>query len=584
MEAELHRPLGDLLEEILDRGPGSYPRYLRGFPEAPRTYRLAVLLGGLCLGPDVVEVFHEWVARPDSPAKQGVLLGLGAIGHPLAEGYLVRVCRERPSLDAAITALQGLARIRGPKSLPLVVRCLDHPFLKAQACQTLAAYGGSDAEQALLDLGEDDPDAVRALARMGAPGGRERFLAALKREPPWPAWGAEGIGRLGDPELGERLTAFLCAEDEEVRRAAWEAYVRLGAPAGVEPLLEAAGDSPEGWMLEALGRAPDPRVQEYAAGFLSRPARGGWLRRLFRKTREGADPLRVIRALRHTCHPGAMEHLVRRLQEAEGPELRELLLVRGFREDPRYVPDLEGVWRRGALLPAYLAARCLAQVPSTQFLREALEMLGRPGLVREDELPPGGDPERLLEALAADTNPVVDLASFLDSGLVDLDALEENLRQRMASGAFPPGGPARGRLTGPEEQGLAGFLDALAAAHPSRRHALDRMWALLARVDDRGDPVLELFVCWGGEHRGGLQRALYQALPSSLGTWIQGRTDRDLPDLDTLAAAVPDKGPLAGPLRELLERTRRALQAECRDMVLMLEGAVRGDMVLIEAL
>ncbi len=584
MEAELHRPLGDLLEEILDRGPEGYPRYLRGFPQAPRAYRLAVLLGGLCLGPDVVEVFHEWVARPDSPSKQGVLLGLGAIGHPLAEGYLARMCRERPSLDAAITALQGLARIRGRKSLPLVVRCLEHPFLKAQACQTLAAYGGSEAERALLSLGDDDPEATRALARMGAAGARDRFLAALEREPPWPAWGAEGIGRLGDPVLGERLEALLGAQDEEIRRAAWEAYARLGAPGGPKPLLEAAGESPEGWMLEVLGRIPDPEVHEYVAGFLDRPEGGGWLRRLFRRGRPRIDPLQVIRALRHARHPGAMEHLVRRLEEAEGSELRELLLVSGFREDPRYVPELEGVWRRGELLPAYLAARCLAQVPSTAFLREALQMLGRPGLVRQDALPAAGDPERMLEALAAETNPVVDLASFLDAGLVDLEAFEENLRRRMASGAFPPGGPARGRFTGPEEQGLAGFLDALAAAHPARRHALDRMWSLLSQVDDRGDPVLELLVCWGGEHRGGLQRALYQALPSSLGAWIQGRTDRDLPELDTLAAAVPDEGPLAGPLRDLLERTRRALQAECRDMVLMLEGAVRGDMVLIEAL
>ncbi len=584
MEAELHRPLGDLLEEILDRGPEAYARYLRGFPQAPRAYRLAVLLGGLCLGPDVVEVLHEWVARPDSPSKQGVLLGLGVIGHPLAEGYLVRVCRERPSLDTAITALQGLARIQGGKSLPVVVRCLEHPFLKAQACQTLAAYGGPEAEQALLALGEDDPDATRALARMGTPVGRERFLAALEREPPWPAWGAEGIGRLGDPELGGRLLAFLGAEDEEVRRAAWEAYARLGAPGGLEPLLEAVGEAPEGWMLEVLGRIPDPRAHEYVAGFLSRPERGGWLRRLFRRGRARIDPLQVVRALRPARHPGAMEHLVRRLEEAEGPELRELLLVRGFREDPRYVPELEGVWRRGGLLPAYLAARCLTQVPSTRFLREALETLGRHGLVRQDDLPAGGDPERLLQALAADTNPVVDLASFLDSGLVDLEALEENLRRRLASGAFPQGGPAGGRFTGPEERGLAAFLDALAAAHPSRRHALNRMWALLSQVDDRGDPVLELFLCWGGEHRGGLQRALYQALPSSLGAWIQGRSDRDLPELEALAAAVPDEGPLAGSLRELLERTRRALQAECRDMVLMLEGAVRGDMVLIEAL
>ncbi len=584
MEDRVHRPLGDLLEEILDRGAPAYPRFLGQVQRAPRSYRLAVLLGGLCLGREILEVLHEWVARPDSPEKRGLMLGLGRLGHPLAEGYLARLCRERGSQDLASAALRGLGRIRGKKSLPLVIRSLEQPFLRQAACEALERYGGPEAEAALLEHG-DDPFAFQALARLGAGGARDRFLASLGAEPPLCEWAAQGIGRLGDPELAGRLVPLIGSDKGDLGRAAFEAYARLGAPEGVEPLLRAASPRPEPWMVEALGWVDDPQVQRLLLASLDPTERRGLLARLLGRRRAAADPEPVYRALRQATRPEVLEELVRRLPETEGRTLRTLLLVQGFRQDPRYAPDLRKVWQREDLLSAYLAARCLLQAPSTEFLAEALDRLQRPALAGLEQLPPGGDPERFLEALAADTNPVVDLASFLDSEILDLGAFEAELQRRLAARAFPSDEGPEARFRDPEERSLGEYLGALIRAQPGgRQAALGRLWILLSQVDDRGDPVLDLFLCWGGAHRGGLQRALFQGLPSALGRWIQGRTDRHLPELDRVAARAPSEGPLTGPIREMLDRARQALQAECRDMVLMLEGSVRGDMVLIEAL
>ncbi|GAB6063795.1 HEAT repeat domain-containing protein [Deferrisoma palaeochoriense] len=583
MDDLIHRPLGDLLEEILDRGPGAFHRYAGPVGTAPLRYRLAVLLGGLCLGPELGEALHEWVARPDSADKRALMLGLGFLGHPLAEGYLARLCRERGALDAAAAAVRALGRIRGPKAFPLVVAALEHPFLRAAACEALVHYGGDEAVAALLPLAED-PAAFRALAELGAAGARDLFLTRLAEDSPVGAWAAAGVGRLGDPDLARELLPWIGCGDPEKARAAFEAYAALGAPEGLGPLFEAAGPRPEPWTLEALGRLSHPEAQEFVARVLDPEESGGWLRRLFRRKARPLDPVPAYRALRAATAPGALERLALRIASETGTGLRELLLVRAFREDPRYAAELEAVWHRGELLPAYLAARCLLQVPTTEFLAEAVGELSRTGLVEADGLPPGADPERLLERTAAEANPVVNVASFLDEGFVDLDALEAELRHRFAAGAYPPAEAPASRLGGAVDAGLGRYLSALAGAHPARREGLHRLWNLLLQLEDRGDPLLELFLCWEGRHRGGLHRALFHGLPTALGRWIQGKTDRNLPEVDEIEARLPAEGPLVGPVRHMLERARSALKAECRDMVLLVEGQVRGDMVLIEAL
>ncbi len=587
MDDLVHRPLGDLLEEMLGRGCGAFHRYLSAYPAAPLPFRLAVVTAGLCLGPELADAIRKWVPRPESAEKRGLFLGLGALGHPAAEGYLTRVVREPSATDEAELALRGLGRIGGRESLPVVVGCLDHPFLRPAAAEALSVHGDPGAVEPLLGRA-DVLECFQALARIGAPAAADAFVGGLTRDPPWAAVAALGIGNLGDPSLAGRLVPLLAADDAGVGRAAFEAYAALGAPGGVEPLLARARDRLEPWMVPALGKVDDPGVHRFLGGLLAeRPPGGGWVKRLFRRKRRPAvDARAVYRALRTARDGEVLALLAARVTAERDPAaLRELLEVRAFREDPRFGPDLTEKWRGADLLPAYLVARALLEQPTDAFLCDLLDRLGRPGLAAVDAAPDAADEERLLEVHAAEANPFVLLGGFLDTDVVDPARLEGLLRVRLAKGAFPPDLSPQQRFSAPAEGPLAAYLDALARAQPGRTETLVRLWNLLADVEGRGgDPVLDLFLCWEGGHRGGLQRALAQGFPHALGAWVQGRGDRHLPDLDRIAAHLPEEGALRPHLRDALHRARTALQSECRDMVLMLEGSPRGDVVMVEML
>ncbi len=577
MDPLVHRPAGDLLEEIVGKGAEGFPRYLGHAGEAPRTYRLAVLLGGLSLGPGVVEAVREHLGRRESPEKWAVVRGLGELGHPEAEGYFARVLRERASADAMAVAVRCLGRIRGEKTLPLVLGALEQPLLVAEACGALGRYGTPEAVAALAARAEEFP-AFQALARLGA-ADPDRLTAALGRGAPWTAAAAQGLGLRGDPAQGERLLPLLASRDREEARAAFEAYARLGAPQGVAPLLQAAGRGLEAWSVEALGALGDPEAHGFLLAALAPPRPAGFWRRLLGGTKPGyADRRGVFRAVRGATDPGVLDALTGWLTAEDDPvALRELLGCRGLAEGGRG-EALAGAWRGGGLTVRYAAARALLQAPSGAFLAEALDCLGQPGLLSLDGAPASTDPARVLEVLARDENPFLLLGGFLDSGLADLETLEADLAARLGTWSFPGEGAAA-------RDGAGGaFLGAFGDARPGVRRDLGRLWTLLGEVTDRGDPLVELFLCHGGAHRGGLQRMLLRAFPAAVARFVQGRGDRHLPELDAVAAHLPTAGPAAASLGGVLDGARRALMAECRDIALLVEGSQRGDVVLIEAL
>jgi hypothetical protein len=106
----------------------------------------------------------------------------------------------------------------------------------------------------------------------------------------------------------------------------------------------------------------------------------------------------------------------------------------------------------------------------------------------------------------------------------------------------------------------------------------------VAELQSGGNSLLEIGLCLTGVHQGGIQRATFRALPAALGQLISGKDDRFLPVLDTLAGRIPSDSPLGPPLRNLFNKARKTLMAECRDMAVYSEGAPRGDMVLVEHL
>ncbi|MEW6487208.1 MAG: HEAT repeat domain-containing protein [Thermodesulfobacteriota bacterium] len=586
MEALVHRPIGDLLEEIFSRGAARFPPYVELYPSGPVPYRIAVLVGGLCLGPEAEAQLRDRLTQRDSPEKARLVLGLGEIGHPMAEGHLVRVLREPGGDEGKAAALRSLGRIRGTRSLPLVRQQLDHPGLLPAACEALAGYGGPEATAALLERAEEFP-AFRALCELGAPAARGVFLSGLERGPPWDAEAARGLGCLGDPAEAARLLACLEGPDPQLARAAFEAYARLGAPAGAEPLLRVVGQGLAPWMVAALEPVDDPGVHLALLEALSPGPPSGFFGRLFRRrAKPPADRRAVYRALRGAQEPAVVEGLLERLQEGAGLlEVREILQNRGLRAQERYAEGLLPLWREGDLLTRYLAARVLLQVPRADFLCEALDLLGRPGFVPLDGAPASADRARLLEAHARDHNPCLLLGGFVEAGFLDEVGLLEALRRRFASQGFPGDRGAAARFRGAGEEDIGEFLGALEAAHPGLDEPLARLWGLLDEVDEQGDRLLDLFLAWTGAHRGPLQRAVAQGLGPALARLVQGKTDRHLPVLDRIAEHVPREGPLAAPLQGAFAVARRTLQASCHDIALLLEGrSQRGDMVLIEEL
>lgn len=586
MDPLVHRPVGDLLEEILTRGAARFPGYVELYPLGPIPYRTSVLLGGLCLGPDTEAELRDRLTRRDTPEKTRLVLGLGEIGHPMAEGHLARVLRERGSEETMAAALRGLGRIRGARSLPLILQHLEQPSLFPSACEALALYGGPEAAAGLMGRAAEFP-AFRALCELGTSGAKAEILAGLERGDPWDAEAARGIGRLGDRELGIRLLPCLERTSPALARAAFEAYARLGAPAGVEPLLRLAEAGLEAWMVPSLASVDDPRVHRLLLESLTPPPSKGLLGRLFRRRKDpGIEGRAVYRSLRGATEPEVVEKLLARLGEAAPVlEVRELLENRSLCTEARHAEALLPLWREGDLFSRYLAARVLLQIPNAAFLAEALELLKRPGFLPLDGVPASADRARMLEAYARDNNPSLLLGGFLDTGLADASGLLESLRRRFAAQGFPEGREPAARFSGPGEGEIGEFLGALVAAHPDKAEPLTRMWGLLDELDDRGDRLLDLFLAWTGVHRGSLQRALAQGMGFALGRFVQGQTDRDLPLLDEIGGHAPKEGPLAAPVRAALEAARRTLQAACHDIALLSEGrSQRGDMVLIEEL
>lgn len=580
------RPAGDLLEEVVSRGASGFARYLGQYGSLAPVNRSSVLLGGLALGPDVATEWRARLSSRDSAEKNALAFGLGEIGHPDAEAYLARVVRERPSAEAAASALRGLGRIRSPRTFPLVLRALEDDVLFPAACEALAQYGGKEAVGALLARAADPP-AFRALADLGASEARELFLASLEQEDAPRAEAARGIGRLGDASLGLALLPHLESEDEALLRAAWEAYVALRAPEGAAPLVQRARTKPSPWMFDLLARVDSAETHAFFVELFQTAAPTTFWRKLWpwKRARSTVDRRTLLHGLRGAGAPPLLPSLLASLRSETDPlAAAEILKNRLLSGEPGYEGVLLELWRSESLVFTYLAGRASLRNPSVSLLAEALSFLSRPGFCGFDGASPLADPEHTLRVFAQENNPFLLLGGFLDSGHFPMEELVRALEQRLANGAFPPETAPETSFAGVEGCGLGPFFEAFGAALPAHHFELARLWNLLAQLRIGSDTLLDLFLSHAGVHRAGLQRLILRELPAALGQLVAGKDDRFLSQLDRLTASLPADPRLRTPVAQLLERCRRVLMAECRDMVLFSENMPKGDMVLIAQL
>ncbi|GAB4265474.1 MAG: hypothetical protein Kow0092_17840 [Deferrisomatales bacterium] len=577
---------GGLLQDLVLGGPERWIDRFRGYPEAPDELRAALLLGALALGPDVEEALGAHLGRPDSPAKYALARALGAAGHPAAAGTLLAVVRGRSRAGEPGEALRLLGAARVPRAFPLLVHALDSPYTFADACRALAAYATPEAAEALLPRAEAVP-ALEALAALGEPRARGAFRAAVAaRDPARRAAGALGLGRTEDREAAETLLPLLRDRDEEVAQVAFEAYARLGAPLGTGPLLEAARRRPAPWMVGPLGALGDGETDRFLVACLGGPERRRRHRgaRFLSRPNPLFDPLCVCRALGRSRDPRAASALLQRLRRDSDPAaVRAILQVPGVWARAASSDAVWEVWEGDDLVGQLAAARAFLAEPTPRALSAVTAYLARPGPVALGGLPQGADPGQALARHATERAPLVDLGALLESALLDRLPWLETLRERFVQGRFPPSDLALARRP-PEDAEVFAYLDALARAHPNQARALRRLWNLLDAVEDRGDRVLDLYLCFAGCHRGGVQRAVVRRLPEALARLARDMGEEHLPLLERIAVRAPTAGPLAGRLAGAFEEIRRALRSRCRDAALVPDRGPAGDLVLVEAL
>ncbi|TAL15744.1 HEAT repeat domain-containing protein [bacterium] len=586
MEDTINRPLGDLLEEILHKGIPAYPDQIRRYHACQTANRVAILLGGLALGPALQEALNEWSLKTDSPEKFSLMIGLSHMGHPDAERYFLRYLPEKKPEKVTRVAIEALSRLRSEKYFEFLVKCVDDPYLFPAVADALVNIGGERAGELLLPHTERW-EGFEALAKLAYPKARPLFIRALRQGPPMDAAAATALGKIGNPEDGERLSPLIGGKNHELSRAAFISYAKMGAPQGPEPLLRVAAKELQPWMVEPLSSLDSPEVYSLFMKNMESSKAGSLLKKMvFWKQEVKTENSWLYRGLRNCQDPAvAAELAVKLRQNPSKAELRALLQNKTLFTLESAEKDLLGLVQGNDLYASYLATRGWLNSPSTSFMTAAMKLLRMPGYVELDAATAIMDPQHLLESRSAELNPVLLVGRFLESGLVDLQSLQEKLKERLGQKKFPAVISPRTRFSALEDGGFGPFLEALGNAHSTIREELSRIWELFIDIEDESVPLFELFWSESGLHRGGIQRLIMRSLDGSVRRWIEGKDDRFLSELDSVESTIPRDGPLAARILGSFSSARVKLMSECKDIVVWMEGGgQRGDIVLIEKL
>lgn len=260
---------------------GEVPRLLAD-PVA-EVRRAGVVLAALALEHEAARAkLSEYVADPDRGVRLEAVGRLADLGEADVRPVLAQAL-EDPQFEVRFEAARGMAALRHPAGMEVLVAALDvgalrfralgslaelgdaravpairrifqkwllPPFERTQAAGALAKLGDTEAAQHLFKRigpawAPDRALAVELLGEVKAPGAFER-LSELLRDAKDPSRGAaaRGLGRLGDVRALPLLLEVLDDRDaeEDVRLDAAEGLWTLGTPEARERVL-AARDS-----------------------------------------------------------------------------------------------------------------------------------------------------------------------------------------------------------------------------------------------------------------------------------------------------------------------------------------------------
>jgi HEAT repeat protein len=421
------------LKEGFDAGPALGAVASIGGPEArhsllaamgdrrpERRLAAAQALGRLG-GPEATARLGAALDDRDLQVRVAATQALGRLGGPEATARLEAALDDRDFQVrvSAATSLESLdfdpaiLRVKRPSTAELLARLADdNPAIRVQAAESLGAWGGPQAGDALAAAMVDKDGwvantAQTALARLGdaravAPLGERLYrfdefgFGAVEEEV------AEALGGIPDPEAARLLIDALDDEDDWGRPAVASALVAIGDVA-ISPLIEVLGEpdlrsrlgvgsiltnigAPAVSPLLRLIRAEDPGIDDATEilGAIGAPAVPDLLDAL-------SDPSPVVRALTAdalgaTQDDRAAEPLVSLLGDADEDVRATAAAVLAELGEPAIAPLVEALGSGDPTTRAEAAAT-LGEAGVGEALQPLLEALNDPEpLVRRNAI------------------------------------------------------------------------------------------------------------------------------------------------------------------------------------------------------
>jgi HEAT repeat protein len=189
-------------------------------------------------GNDMSEGLKNANARERSRA---VLALGGSLDHAGSVRALEAVLRQDPDRGVRIDATVALGRLGGPDATALVVEkaaSTDASIVRTAALEAIETSRDPSAIPGLINLfrlnrGQDDVvaqiGASQALLKIGAPGVPQLLQALNDSSAKVREAVVEVLGRMGNPEVADRITGLQADPDPAVRRAVAGALATLKA-------------------------------------------------------------------------------------------------------------------------------------------------------------------------------------------------------------------------------------------------------------------------------------------------------------------------------------------------------------------
>ncbi|MCP3057201.1 HEAT repeat domain-containing protein [Myxococcus sp. K38C18041901] len=401
----------------------------------------ADILGQLGLGAAELPLVQA-LEDPDLNVRVAVAEALGRVGGEHAARALSRLLGDAEPL-LRLSALEGLALLRRPPPLPVVVALLDDARLRRSAFRVLGLIPQVAATERLCQGLSSDARSIReaALAALGT----QASLVEPSRRSELEAVILAALRRL--PDAVTRLEQALEAEDVAVRSGALLAVAAMGeASLAVRVAEVAREDRLLRDVLGTLGRlgSEGGRLLLAAMADLSAPARAA-----------------AAEALVDLVDPGSVTPLCALLEWAEDDLRGVVVRALGRTRAPEAASPLVDLLRdpvtAGAATRALgvLAGSCRAAVLSA--LEDAVARRATPVAVTALGRVGGAPALPSLRALARDVDPRWRAAAVEVAGEVDGRVGRELARVALADEASPvraAGARAMGRLGGTEAGAL----------------------------------------------------------------------------------------------------------------------------------